>query len=361
MILANELKRLKEVERFLAIKSSKKLELNEIAKIAAQICNTPIALITLIDTSSLFILSRVGTKLQKVERKNSCCDYMLSKGGLFQVTDADRHPQFMSNRLHKGKLNFKSYAGVALRTKTGLCVGSLCVMDISIRQLSDQQITMLITLAKQVVDVLELGHNLKVIKDQYDLGKKGEIALKSLFDSTDACLLLLDKDLNILFFNQAMVKFTDYHHKRQLIVGDNFRGAISEDFIDRFLSNVDLAMSGLSVQKESFLNEHGDVVWWQFNYAPAYNFQNEIIGVFYSATDISALKAAEAETLEREQMIKAIAYVQSHEMRRPVSSIIGLLELIKLDDTVTQSEELILLERAVLELDAIIKRIASYS
>jgi light-regulated signal transduction histidine kinase (bacteriophytochrome) len=102
-------------------------------------------------------------------------------------------------------------------------------------------------------------------------------------------------------------------------------------------------------------------IWWNYNYAPALDAEGEIIGVSYNAINISDLKLKEQQSMAKDESLKAIAFIQSHEIRRPVSSIIGLMNLFKAQDYQSTREELMMLECAVLELDDKIRLIVNYT
>lgn len=354
-----ELQRLQEVNRYLKLKISKEGELQEIAEFAAQICGTPIALITLIDDDTQFIKFRVGTDLTETTRADAFCSHVISQNEVLIVPDTGLDSRFINNPLRKGKTDIQFYAGAPLKTHDGMNLGSLCVIDHKARQLTDVQVNMLTILAKQVIHILEFDLSLQILKDQYIETKRNEITLRSLFESSGSCQMLVDRQLNLVFFNKAIYDFMINNYQRKLVVGNRITDVIGDDFMEESLRNFKLALSGQSITREFHLENAGEILWWQFNYTPAYNPEGEIIGVSYNATNVTDVKTARAETIEHEQMLKAIAFMQAHEIRKPVSSILGLMSLIKLDDDLAQKDEIVLMERAVIELDTVIKKIVS--
>jgi signal transduction histidine kinase len=85
--------------------------------------------------------------------------------------------------------------------------------------------------------------------------------------------------------------------------------------------------------------------------------QGNIISVVYNATDINEQKQRIAEITAKNESLLNIAYIQSHEYRRPVASILGLMELIKDDINLSCNEYLAMMEKAVQELDEKIKSV----
>ena len=76
-----------------------------------------------------------------------------------------------------------------------------------------------------------------------------------------------------------------------------------------------------------------------------------IIGVSYNATDITEAKKNEQKIFAQNELLRNIAFVQSHELRKPVASILGLMHLIKLNGYYTDKEYFDMLELATAELD----------
>ena len=86
------------------------------------------------------------------------------------------------------------------------------------------------------------------------------------------------------------------------------------------------------------------------NFAPVFNNKQAIIGVAVTFDNITERKAQEEKIKQRNRELMKIAYVQSHGLRQPVSSILGLLNLLK-EDGAYADEYLTYLDDAVAELD----------
>ena len=356
-----ELKRLQEVNRYLKLKISKEKELQEITEVAAKICNSPIALITLIDEATQYMKFKVGTSILTNTRENAFCNYVISQDDVVVIPDTGKDPMFAHHPLRDGETNVQFYAGAPLKTKDGLNLGSLCVIDHQAGNLTDIQITMLGVLAQQVIHILESDLSRQILNEQYLETKRNEITLRSLFESSGSCQMLIDRKFNLLFFNKAIFDFMLQHYNRELALGQPVTDFIGADFYTEFVGNCGRVLLGETITSESHLQADGISFWWQFNYSPAYDPEGEIIGISYNATNVTDLKVAKAETIEHEQMLKAIAFIQAHELRRPVSSILGLMSLIKMDEALADIEEVVMLERAALEMDSIIRRLVSYT
>lgn len=356
-----ELERLLAVDRFLRLKISTESELNEIATLAAKICGTPIALITLIDEETQYFKIAIGTTKKTTKREDAFCKHVISQDQVLVIPNTGEDERFINNPLRKSKINVQFYAGAPLVTKDGLKLGSLCVIDHVPNNLSEHQILMLETLSKQVIHILEFDYSLQIMKEQYLEAKKNEISLKSIFNSSKSCLLLVNLDLKVLFYNKYLSDFMKVTYGRNIKAGITITDIIGDDFIHEFIVNFNEARKGKAVLKESIVDHAQGQIFWQYTYDPVYNADGNIIGVSYAATDISELKKSQLKIIEREQSLHAIAFIQSHEIRRPVSSILGLSELIRSNDYQADREELMMMERAAKELDGVIHQIVKHA
>ncbi len=130
---------------------------DDLTTLAGQLCSAPIALISLVDQSRQWFISRVGTDLTEIGNEYSFCVHSIGHGDeLFEVEDARLDSRFRDNPLVTGTLGVRFYAGVPLTLRDGLRLGTLCVLDRSPRSLTQSQSTALRTLARQVVAHLEL-------------------------------------------------------------------------------------------------------------------------------------------------------------------------------------------------------------
>lgn len=360
-MLSNEVERLKAVRRFLTLKISRENELIEIARYAAEICYTPMAFITLLDEDTQHILFSIGSDLKRTRRKDSFCNYTIMQNEVLVIPDTGKDERFAGNPLRLGKTNIQFYAGAPLITKDGFNLGSLCVIDHTPKDLSDIQRKMLAVLSRQVIHILDFDFSLTLLNEQYLEAKKTQIKLSSFFESSISCHLLIGKDLEVLAFNKTLAEIMRINHGLEMHIGDSVIDYIDDVFFPEFLTNFKEALLGNHIQNESPMITGGKKIWWNYNFVPALDAEGEIIGVSYNAINISDLKLKEQQSNAKDESLRAIAFIQSHEIRRPVSSILGLMNLIKADGYESSKEHLMMMELAVLELDEKIRLIVNHT
>jgi hypothetical protein len=133
---------------------------DEIARLAADLCGTEIALITLVDSDYQWFKARVGVEQVGTSRDLSFCAHCINHHHPLVVPDTHDDPRFADNPLVVGDPNIRFYAGVPLLVEAGSAIGALSVADRSPRTLTDRQLESLQRLARQVSRELRLRRDI---------------------------------------------------------------------------------------------------------------------------------------------------------------------------------------------------------
>ena len=131
---------------------------DDLTRLAAQICQVPIALISLVDADRQWFKARVGLDPAETPRELSFCAHAIAEPqtDVFVVPDASADPRFAANALVTGAPHIRFYAGTPLVTHDGWALGTLCIIDRVPRQLTPDQLHALTTLRRHILDALEL-------------------------------------------------------------------------------------------------------------------------------------------------------------------------------------------------------------
>lgn len=128
---------------------------DDIVKVAAAVCGTPMALVTLIDRDRQWFKARTGLEGTQTDRNVAVCDHAIRQPDqLMEVGDLALDARFADNPVLK-ELGARFYAGMPLVTETGAAVGSVCVVDLNPRELNTTQREALQALARLTMTLME--------------------------------------------------------------------------------------------------------------------------------------------------------------------------------------------------------------
>jgi len=167
-----------EPERLVALHHYKILDtppeedFDNIAALAAHVCGTPIALVSLVDSDRQWFKARVGLSVAETSRDIAFCAYAIMQRGLFVVPDATKDRRFEDNPLVEAEPKIRFYAGAPLVTPDDHAIGTLCVLDRVPRQLKAAQTEALRALSRQVMNQLEMRR--KIYDLRHELLARGQ-------------------------------------------------------------------------------------------------------------------------------------------------------------------------------------------
>lgn len=160
---ANEKRRLEVLWKYDVLDTPAEKPLDELAELAAFICQTPIALISLVDEKRQWFKAKIGIDVAETPRNISFCAHAIMNKEVMVVPDATKDSRFASSPLVTDKPNIRFYAGAPLMAPDGVALGTLCVIDHVPREISSGQIEALRKLASVVTHCLEIRHKLREI------------------------------------------------------------------------------------------------------------------------------------------------------------------------------------------------------
>jgi len=158
----NEAKRLARLQSLNILDTLEEQAYDDLTFLAAEICETPISLVSLVDQSRQWFKSHYGLDARETPREYAFCGHAIHQDELLIIEDARLDDRFKDNPLVTGEPNVRFYAGAPLVLENNVRVGTLCVIDREPRVLTEKQKTFLQALSRQVVAQLDL--RLKLIQ-----------------------------------------------------------------------------------------------------------------------------------------------------------------------------------------------------
>ncbi|WP_437372113.1 GAF domain-containing sensor histidine kinase [Maribacter litoralis] len=160
---------------------------DNLTQLAAEICQTPISLITLLDDKRQWFKSHYGLETSETPIEDAFCAHAITADEpIFTVENAKEDIRFKNNPLVTGDPNIAFYAGIPLKNTNGLPLGTLCVIDNKPRVLTQSQKESLNILSEQVINLLELRKNkLELERAHRKLKKFSKKLEKKVFQRTN--------------------------------------------------------------------------------------------------------------------------------------------------------------------------------
>lgn len=167
-VLDNELERLLALSNLDLDYYDAKHGIEWLTEMAATVAGTQVSLVNLIDSYTQWSIASVGIELNQMPREDSVCQYTLGneEGELFEIDDLRLDDRFKEKKYVKENPNLTYYLGVPLKTSEGFNLGSLCVMDVELKQINQEKRELLKMIGRQIVDRLKVNSKVHDLKDQ---------------------------------------------------------------------------------------------------------------------------------------------------------------------------------------------------
>jgi PAS domain S-box-containing protein len=231
----NEARRIQVLRQYAVLDTLPDQELDDLTALAAQICGTPIAAISLVDEHRQWFKAKVGLKMTETPRDVAFCAHTLQHRDLFIVPDATQDERFAGNSLVTGEPGICFYAGAPLVTPEDVRLGALCVIDHEPRILTQSQEQALRVLSRQVMTHLELRHRMRELLES-------EERLRIVTDNAHVGLVIVNQDRRYIYANHAYAEVLDL--PSSAIVGRLLSDVLPKIYEEQIRPRLDRAFAG---------------------------------------------------------------------------------------------------------------------
>ena len=327
-IPANENDRLAELRRLRILDTLPQQAFDSLTTLAAGICGTPIALISLVDENRQWFKARHGIELAQTSRDESFCAHaILDPQGVLVVQDATRDVRFQNHAMvRSGELLF--YAGAPIVSASGAALGTVCVLDTVARELDDQQIGMLKHLADLAMQLFEHEHSRREQSERMvEQLVKGQQIIRDVLNEGRDMAAFIDREHRYLFVNPSFQRYW-------ILEPQEIMGMRVQDLIDPtsyralFIPSINQALAGIESQFEVETDFPGmGTRYLEVTHIPARD-AGVVHGAVERARDITQRKQSERALADavKELQAKRLAnrkyvYSVSHDLKEPVNAI----------------------------------------
>lgn len=313
-VLPNEEERIRVLYSYDILDTLPEVEFDNIVYLAKQICQTPIALISLVDKDRQWFKAKIGLELSETPRRESFCTHTILEQEHLQVCDAKLDSRFAKSSLVTEEPHIRFYAGVPLITPNEYCIGALCVMGFTPYQLKAEQIESLRRLSHQVITQLELKQHIKA-------SKISETRTKAIIDNMLLGLIVTNENGIIESVNPMAEKV--FFYKEEELIGKHLSLLIPQltdatrlSFLQTSASQNQKSQARIYWQG---LSKNGDKLFLELS---VYEFSTSK-GLRFASNIREVSDQQKLEELKT-NFISTI----NHELRTPLTSINGALNLL---------------------------------
>jgi GAF domain-containing protein len=160
-----EAARVAALDRYAILDTEPEQAFDDLVTLAAYVCKTPIAMLSLVDDHRQWFKSKVGVQTRETPRDTSFCAHAIQQEDLFIVPDTLKDPRFKENPMVTGEPHIRFYSGAPIINEDGFALGTLCVIDRQPRELDSEQKEALWALSRLALAQMELRQNLQLLKE----------------------------------------------------------------------------------------------------------------------------------------------------------------------------------------------------
>lgn len=227
-----EAERVEALRRYELLDTEPEAPFDELVQLAAQICQVPISLISLIDPLRQWFKAKTGVGVCQTSRDIAFCAHAILQRDLFEVPDALGDVRFATNPLVTGEPHIRFYAGVPLIDRDGHALGTLCVIDRVPKRLSAQQKQALMVLARQVVAQFELRLRDRQLATQVAKLAQSDFQRSQFLvaaEQTSDGIAFLDEAGRFTYVNRALAAW--YGYEPSELIGKSWKDLFSDTWI----------------------------------------------------------------------------------------------------------------------------------
>ena len=338
--------RLQVLNRYRVLSPTPNPTLDGLVRVAATLCDVPIAFVGFFDTEYQVIKASIGWQYARLPRQASLCTQTIAQKTLIILEDLQKHPDFRQHPLLELDPKIRFYAGVPLITTEGLAIGTLAILDRQPRKLNPDQQDSLLSLGGMVLTHLNEQKYVQELRQVQRQQEKRDVELQRhalIFAHIHDALLVLDLGGRIIDCNPGASQVFGWS-KAELFgkTLQHLHPPMSETV--RSLSVVKSILSDGGWQaQERFIRRDGSTGTAQINAVPLQSKGKQTIGILVIYHDISDRYLAELAweqqklALEQAQQVAQDANeakgeflaMMSHEIRTPMNAVIGMTDLLK--------------------------------
>ena len=330
----SEALRLETLDRYQVLDAAPDPAIDDLAELAAKICNTQVAGVSFAAADRISIHGRYGISEIELPLGTLPSEPPFRTQNVYEIPDTRQHPAFAPSGIFLSGRPFRFYAGAPLITQSGVRVGALFVLDGPTRRLTPFQTQSLTVLGRQAMTSIELSYALRQMESVGRSRQRIESALtvernfvSTVLDTVDALVAVFDTAGRIVRFNRACEAASGYDFPT-LVGRYLWDKLIPHSDIPAAIQNFErLRADGFPVAFENqWLHRDGSLRRIAWSASPLLDDQGHINFIIATGIDVTVQRAAEDTLRESEaryrQLVEgSLGMVCTHDLKGFILSV----------------------------------------
>ena len=297
----NEKERLEALKEYQILDTLPEALYDDITKLASEICDTPISLISLVDDKRQWFKSHHGLSVSETEKRLAYCAHAINDpDNILEVPDAFEDERFHDNPLATGEPHVRFYAGAPLKDKQGNALGTLCVIDNKPRNLTKVQKECLKALSRQVIALLELRLETSRRNDAYE-------EFLELVENLGDGVFELDEDGNCIYANSKMLKLLNREWNE--VVNTSIWDMIYHEDVkemQRYYANQFRKKTAICYYEYRIAPKNGEPIWLAQTTTMSYHGKR-MVRLRSISRDLSETKQLKLDLAEKDSLYRLVS------------------------------------------------------
>jgi PAS domain S-box-containing protein len=333
-VTRNEAQRLETLDRYQIADAAPDPAIDDLAELAAKICNAPVAGVSFATDSHICIYGRYGIREIELPLGSLPSGPLFRSQCVYEIPDTRQHPEFTPGGIFLSGRSFRFYAGAPLITPSGVRIGALFVLDAASRRLTPFQMQALTVLGRQAMTSIELNHSLRMMEGINRARQRIESALtvernfvSTVLDTVDALVAVYDTAGRIVRFNRACETTSGYDFPT-LVGRYLWDKLIPHSDIPAAIQNFErLRADGNPIAFENqWMHRDGSLRRIAWSASPLFDDQGQINFIIATGIDVTIQRFAEQTLRESEaryrQLVEgSLGMVCTHDLQGVVISV----------------------------------------
>ena len=232
-------------------------ELDDILSFVAEICEVPYAFVSHITFKTPSIISKIGFDSFTIpENLLTYNQIIIEKNSIFTISGITKHH---SKKIKNSDLTFDFFLGIPISNDENIAIGTLCVVDLKIKEFSSVQLKTLEHSAHQIQSFLKLGKKNNKLQKVLEI-EENQFQIAA--TNSKEMLYKLDENGTIIYVSKNWKTFLGYEVDE--VIGKNNTSFLHPEDLGKVLDFIeDMVVTGNNKNEITYriLHKDGYYVW----------------------------------------------------------------------------------------------------